>query len=976
MNKTNEIINKIKKINPFMNNPFDDVRKKEFELQTMLSKTFISSSDPEELKNIIVKEISTLLNAENCFLAEYSPEKDIFKKITNSFSKNRENQSLLGFDLERQVPSQATKLKYIKNLIINDTEKYISNNNLERSDENNFFQKFNIKSYITVRLEFGEYFLGIIGLCYSTPKKNLESFELKILQNLTTNIGIALHLSKLYSVEKTEREKERLLRSMISIINSDFDLEIISKKIFEILATLFSANSIYIKIDQQNFKNIFFYDKTKNGNINESEIFSKSTEIYDKKVFEKIKTKNHYIPNTHNFVIQNNLENSDIQNYFSYYDIKSVIYIPISNESDNWGSLVMQLSKSEQITDADIKFIEALAEQLAIAIKQALAFHKEKESLAREKVLRKITTKIRSSLELYEISKEIVNRVGNYLKADKVMLGMYDEKTGNFTVLKESEFLSSGDIKSFVNLDFTQIEGFKYVSQTHAEGLDIIFNNLDDYVESNGLKDTPAEKFFRDYDIISCVALNIYSGERFWGNLVINFKTPQNYTKQEIMFLKTIADQAGVAIYQAELYSKIKKQAEKEALLRKITATIRNSLNLKETFNVISKEIATLFSSSRVTIVEMLEKYKTEAIKGEFLSTPEVKSISQMGERRYEVFSFISSFVFTKNMPLVLENIQNSDVPEHVKSFYRALGAKSTIILPIKKNEDEWGTLSISYNDNYKSWDEDEIKLLETIIDQIYIAIHQAELYEAQKIAAERERISRNIIEILRSSIDKTVIKKLFVKNIGKFFNADRVFFSDYDTDLKNYIPVDKDSEYLSTPQIKSYINVDWTNQALQSHIKPLTEKREIRIPNWPDYIEKSNLKGQHACFICDEFDIKSSYKFPVIYQDKMVGFFGFEFTKDFYVLSEDDVTRIRSICTQAGIALYHAELYQNAQKCYFQDKKTLSILAEKIKMPVEKIIETSTLLSQREFERNIQLEFLNCIIESCNELLELTKNI
>ncbi len=46
------------------------------------------------------------------------------------------------------------------------------------------------------------------------------------------------------------------------------------------------------------------------------------------------------------------------------------------------------------------------------------------------------------------------------------------------------------------------------------------------------------------------------------------------------------------------------------------------------------------------------------------------------------------------------------------------------------------------------------------------------------------------------------------------------------------------------------------------------------------------------------------------------MGYFCIEFTKgSCHKLSDEDINRIRSMCTQAGLALNHADLYIKAQE-------------------------------------------------------------
>lgn len=81
-------------------------------------------------------------------------------------------------------------------------------------------------------------------------------------------------------------------------------------------------------------------------------------------------------------------------------------------------------------------------------------------------------------------------------------------------------------------------------------------------------------------------------------------------------------------------------------------------------------------------------------------------------------------------------------------------------------------------------------------------------------------------------------------------------------------------------------------------------------------------------------------------------------------------------MCTQAGMALYHADLYLRAQQYHSSRKNFIADVSEKILEPTNNILDRSILLSGNEFERSIQIRHLNSIISSCNELIQLTKNI
>lgn len=122
--------------------------------------------------------------------------------------------------------------------------------------------------------------------------------------------------------------------------------------------------------------------------------------------------------------------------------------------------------------------------------------------------------------------------------------------------------------------------------------------------------------------------------------------------------------------------------------------------------------------------------------------------------------------------------------------------------------------------------------------------------------------------------------------------------------------------------------------------------------------------------------NVKSSYSFPVLYDGNVMGYFCIEFTHRINELMDEDINRLRSICTQAGIAIYHAELYLEVQKALQSKGDLIARFKNGIKEPINNIMETSKILSEQILEHKKQQEYLNNIINSCNRLMELTKDI
>lgn len=426
------------------------------------------------------------------------------------------------------------------------------------------------------------------------------------------------------------------------------------------------------------------------------------------------------------------------------------------------------------------------------------------------------------------------------------------------------------------------------------------------------------------------------------------------------------------------LINRVRQNVKDEQLIRRIFEEMRSSLELNSIKRAIVESIGSELKADNCCLW-----YRDK--------TSDTFSVDEYSERRLsaDVKSFIGinfndekikalSNLYLLNKEVIFSNVkqyikENKLEGTSIEQYFKEYNIKSSYNIPVLNSDRMMGILSVNFTKDYKKLSPEEIDFLGIVAVQAGEAIYQAELYQQVQFQAERERINRTIVEILRSSIDKVIIKKLFVKNIGKFFDADRVFFSSYNPIEKIYLPVDKDSEYLSSDKQKSFVGFNLSKPELKAHLQPLVEKKEIRIPDLNRYIKGNMDMNKGLTMRYADFDVKSSYNFPVVHEDEIMGYFCIEFTTRVCELSEEDINRIRSICTQAAIALYHAKLYEQAQQCALQ---TESHITEQIIKPASEILNASMLMSKNEFERKAQVEYLNMIIQSCNQLLELTKNV
>lgn len=632
----------------------------------------------------------------------------------------------------------------------------------------------------------------------------------------------------------------------------------------------------------------------------------------------------------------------------------------------------------EENIKASIKLLSIIANFVS---KLAQKNYELLEKNRREELTEKIIEKIRSTLDAEDIKKYFIDITQVYFDADRCIFADYDNITKKFVPFN-LEKLKSSDIRSLIGVNLE--EEFPEFCAKLKKGKDIVVRDLEKTLSRKSLLGYKAVKTIQNAGTKSDYGMLVKCREQIVGILIIHFiKEKRVLTHDEFNFLKIIREHAGTALCQSELYEIAKQQVKKEKLLKNITETIRNSLDFEKTKKEIVDIIGKTLKADRCFILEYNKANdKILIVNEEYLSSEDILSYKGT-DLNEQIPSLVKEFKKGKRLIINAEgslldgnevDFENGDF-EDVKKAIDKYKVNSALVFPLFYADEFLGDLVLHYVTVQHKIGDNEIDFLNLLANQIALALHQAKLYQKIQQQAERERISRKIIEILRSTLDKNMIQHLFVKNIGKYFSANRVFFCEFDTKSNKYMPITAQSEYLSNLEEKSFANVDFSIAEMGGHIQPLLDKREITIPNWDGYTEK-NPKTPKLLELYSQANVKSSYSFPVLFEGRIMGYFCIEFTHKINELMDEDINRLRSICTQAGIALYHAELYLEAQKALQSKGEFINKVKNGIEKPVDNILKTSKVLSELELERDKQKEYLDNIIKSCNQLLELTKDI
>ncbi|MBD1861281.1 MULTISPECIES: ATP-binding protein [Trichocoleus] len=194
---------------------------------------------------------------------------------------------------------------------------------------------------------------------------------------------------------------------------------------------------------------------------------------------------------------------------------------------------------------------------------------------------------------------------------------------------------------------------------------------------------------------------------------------------EEMYLLHMVIHQIEQVLYQALVYQQAEERVQRAALVNRLVAQIRASLDLSHIFETVVMELGQLVVVDCCSIFQYLEDPQDWQVQTEYRLQPEASST-------------VDATVFAPIHPHSarlrnLQTVQVSDArtlrPWHPeKPPSQVSGA--WLMVPIHYHQKLWGCISFRQDHYPRYWHESEVELLTTVADQLAIAIHQATLYQ------------------------------------------------------------------------------------------------------------------------------------------------------------------------------------------------------------------------------------------------------
>jgi two-component sensor histidine kinase/putative methionine-R-sulfoxide reductase with GAF domain len=384
------------------------------------------------------------------------------------------------------------------------------------------------------------------------------------------------------------------------------------------------------------------------------------------------------------------------------------------------------LEAAESAADAEAPEDDAFSSQMVAAAVETYtesAGQSGRGGMGDLLALHRVISAANSSLKLNDMLKEIVQAVVEVTHADICSIFIYEPEWDQLVLTATSGLNSDrvGDIRLRLGEGITGWAALvgKPIALRDAWG-DSRFKYVPGLREENTVS-------------ILAVPVVLFTKEKLVGVIAVHTFEECEFSDTEIKFLETVAGEIAIAIENARLYeqtdSQLRQKVQELSTLQGVSAHIASTLNLTEVLSIIAHQSAQLVRADAAAIYELHnEAGMLELVAQYDLNKPTHGIYNWRSEPRVAVPIDQSAIAHA-----VARGVPESQPPDSDSALgvpFSGDDFRSLFVVPLVAPRGIMGGICL-YKREEKSYEEDQIRLLDAFAREAAIAVENARLYDA-----------------------------------------------------------------------------------------------------------------------------------------------------------------------------------------------------------------------------------------------------
>ena len=558
----------------------------------------------------------------------------------------------------------------------------------------------------------------------------------------------------------------------------------------------------------------------------------------------------------------------------------NVLAVPIKHGNSLVGAFFVDDSNLDRVFgETDLRLATLLANQAAVAIRNARLFAERARTIEQLAALQKVSLEVVSKTNLSDVLPTIVRVAAELLDAEAGAIDLFDPESQD--------------------LELTTVHGYSasLLGMKHALGEGVVGEVartkepliVNDYTHWPGRSSQ-----WQGVPIGTVLGVPLLRADQLLGVLSIDRSAVRPFDEGDLKLATLFASQAAIAIENARTVAATVQRVSELTALREISLQLTHSLDLATVLDTIVTSAVRLVQASDAHIF-LHDEARDEYVFGSGAWAPGQARLLFTEVRE----NGLTATVAKKAEPVVINDARSHPLFRDVTDEEKLMEAIAGF--PLKRGNKVLGVFNVAFLEPH-TFNQDELRVLTLLADQAAIAIENARLYQETGRRLRESQTLQETSRLISSSLEPGAILQTVVETLASAFGYDMASIYTREEDgLRLGAQVGYDPQ-----QALDFIPL---NKGILGRVARSGEAEFLLdVSADPDYLAAAS-------------GIVSEIAVPIRKDHEVLGVLNVESTAA-SPLTKSDLTLLSSLAHQVSVAIQNAQLYQAAQRELVERKR------------------------------------------------------
>ena len=573
--------------------------------------------------------------------------------------------------------------------------------------------------------------------------------------------------------------------------------------------------------------------------------------------------------------------------------ISDGIGVPLKSDNKTIGALVVQSYKEHiKYTLEDIEILTFVAQHISTALDRARAIEETRQRNAELAVINSVQAGLASNLDIQSIYSLVGDKIRERFAADTTFIVFKDEERN----LLFAAYYADRALRR----SFSRPYGAGIAEVIIESGKPLLLRNAleQDRLGARHVVSPGAEKDLNQ----SVLGAPIVRNGKAYGAVSVQSYKVNAFDVNDQRLLQTLVSSMSVALENARLFDDTQRllketedRAAELAIINSVQEGLASRLDIQAIYELVGEKIRETFNAQVVSIATY--DRLTQLMHGQYYFEdgkvwPGI-TLASFGFRKH---------VVENRRPLIINKDMSRWMEEYENPVFQGAQPKSAVFMPMLVGEEPIGVISLQNNEQEGAFRESDLRLLETLVNSMSVALENARLFEETQQRNEELAIINSVQEGLASKLDMQSIYELIGEKVREVFHVEVI-------DIVNYDPV---TNLISMPY--SYERGDhsvflprepygFRRQVIESRLPLLINQNFEELASRSDNPLLTGAWPKSALFV------------PLLVEGEVKSIISIQDLERENAFSASDVQLLETLCNAMAVALENARLFDETER-------------------------------------------------------------